>query len=133
MSRAWAKPITVPFTSPALPSTMALMLIPSFCKNSEDTFVGLIKEARPDLSALAPSEALTPPSFIAVRKNARSSTSPPSCLTTGAAFGIAMVKSSIDRTDWFSTAFKKSIFPARSSAATPNALVTEIVASKASF
>ena len=41
--------------------------------------VGLIKDARPDLSALAPSDALIPPSFIAVIKKAKSFTSPPSC------------------------------------------------------
>ena len=111
---------------------MPLIFIPRSPKNFEDFSDGLIREAKPDFSAFAPSDALIPPSFIAVRKNAKSSTVPPSCLTTGPAFGIAIVRSSIDVTDWFSTAFKKSIFPARSSAATPNALVTEIVASKAS-
>ena len=93
--------------------------------------LGLINDARPDLSALAPSDALMPPSFMAVKKNAKSSTDPPSCLTTGPALGIASVKSSIDTTVWFSTAFKKLILPARSSAAIPKALVTEIVVSKA--
>ena len=132
MSRASAKSITTPFTSPLLASTIPAMLMPSFCRNSEDTFVGLIREARPDFSAFAPSEALIPPSFIAVKKNARSSTSPPSCFTTGPAFGIAIVRSLIEVTVSFSTAFKKSIFFARSSAATPKALVTEIVADKAS-
>ena len=83
------------------------------------------------MSALAPSDALIPPSFIAVRKNARSSTEPPSCLTTGAALGIAIVKSSIERTVWFSTALRKSIFFARSSAAMPKELVNDIVVSSA--
>ena len=77
--------------------------------------VGLIRDARPDLSAFAPSDALTPPSFIADRKNARSLTSPPNCLTTGAALGIAVVISSRDTTVWFSTAFKKLIASANSS------------------
>ena len=89
--------------------------------------LGLINDARPDLSALAPSDALIPPSFIAVKKNARSSTSPPSCFTTGPAFGMAIVKSSIDTIVWFSTELRKSIFFPRSSAAMPNALVKEIV------
>ena len=89
-------------------------------------------DARPDFSALAPSEALIPPSFIAVRKKAKSSTSPPSCLTTGPAFGIAIVKSEIAVIVSFSTALRKSILLASSSAATPKAFVTEIVVSKAS-
>ena len=93
--------------------------------------VGLIIDARPDFNALAPSDALIPPSFIAVRKNARSSTFPPSCLTTGAALGIAIVKSSIERTVWFSTAFKKLIFCANSSADKPKAFCNEIVVSSA--
>ena len=93
--------------------------------------VGLINDARPDLSALAPSDALIPPSFIAVKKNARSSTDPPSCLTTGPALGIAIVRSSIDTTVWFSTALRKSIFFAKSSAAIPKAFVTDIVVSNA--
>ena len=88
-------------------------------------------DARPDFSALAPSPASIPPSFIAVIKNARSSTLPPSCLTTGAAIGIAVVRSSILVTDWFSTALRKSIFLARSSVAIPKAFVTDIVVSSA--
>ena len=55
------------------------MLTPRSPRNALAFADGLIKDARPDLSALAPSDALIPPSFIAVRKNARSSTSPPSC------------------------------------------------------
>ena len=69
---------------------------------------------------------------MAVRKKARSSTSPPSCLTTGPALGTAMVKSSMLTTVWFSTAFKKSVFLARSSVATPKALVRDIVVFRAS-
>ena len=107
------------------------MFTPSPAKNFDAFSDGLINDARPDLSALAPSDALIPPSFIAVRKNARSSTFPPSCWTTGPAFGIAIVKSSIDTTVWFSTALRKSIFFAKSSVATPNAFVTEIVVSNA--
>ena len=79
VSRASAMPRTIPFTSPLLASTMPLMLMPNPCINSLAFALGLIIEARPDLSALAPSDALMPPSFIAVRKNARSSTLPPSC------------------------------------------------------
>ena len=94
-------------------------------------FAGLIIDARPDLSALAPSDALIPPSFIAVIKNARSSTDPPSCLTTGPAFGIAIVKSSIERTVWFSTALRKLIFCANCSADIPKAFCKEIVVSRA--
>ena len=117
--------------SPLFASTIPLILIPRLPRNALALAEGLIKDARPDLSAFAPSDALMPPSFIAVRKNARSSTFPPSCFTTGPAFGIATVKSSIDTTVWFSTALRKSIFPANWSAATPNAFVTEIVVSNA--
>ena len=98
--------------SPLFASTIPLILTPRFPRKSLAFLDGLIKDARPDLSALAPSDALIPPSFIAVRKNAKSSTDPPSCFTTGPAFGIAVVKSSIDTTVWFSTALRKSIFPA---------------------
>ena len=131
LSRAFAKSITIPFTSPLLESTMPLRLMPKPCINSEAFSVGLISEARPDLRALAPSDALIPPSFMAVRKKARSSTSPPSCLITGPALGIAMVKSSMEVTVWFSTAFRKLIFFARSSVAVPNALVRDIVVASA--
>ena len=131
MSKALARAITVALTFPAFESTIDLILIPRLARNSLVFFAGLIMEARPDLSALAPSDALIPPSFIAVIKNARSSTSPPSCFTTGPAFGIAIVKSSIERTVWFSTALRKSIFDARSSAAKPKAFVREIVVSRA--
>ena len=131
MSSALASPTTVPFRSPALLSTIPFMLIPRPARNSLVFFAGLIIEARPDLSALAPSDALIPPSFIAVMKNARSSTDPPSCFTTGPAFGIAIVKSSIERTVWFSTALRKLIFCASSSDARPNAFVNDIVVSSA--
>ena len=106
--------------------------MPSFPTKSEAFWLGLIKDARPDFSALAPSDALIPPSFIAVRKKDRSLTSPPSCLTTGAAFGIAIVKSSMLRAVWFSTAFKKSTLFASSSVETLNASVRLIVVCNAS-
>ena len=109
MSNACAKPTTVLLISPLFASTIALILIPRSESIPAAFLDGLIKDARPDLSAFAPSDALMPPSFIAVIKNAKSSTLPPSCLTTGPAFGIATVKSSILRTVWFSTAFKKLI------------------------
>ena len=64
---------------PWFDSTIPLILMPSSPRNLLAFVDGLINDARPDLSALAPSDALIPPSFIAVRKNARSSTSPPSC------------------------------------------------------
>ena len=124
--------MTVPLMSPAFASTMPFRFIPRSSKNFADFSAGLINEARPDLSAFAPSEALMPPSRIAVKKNARSSMFPPSCLTTGAAFGIAIVKSDIAVIVWFSTAFKKSIFLARSAEAMPKALVKEIVVCRAS-
>ena len=131
MSSAFAKSITMPFTSPLLDSTIPFRLIPKPFMNSDAFSVGLISDARPDLSALALSDALIPPSFMAVRKKARSSTSPPSCLITGPAFGMAIVKSSMEVTVWFSTAFKKLIFFASSSVAVPNALVSEMVVANA--
>ena len=79
MSRASANAITVPLMSPLLASTIPLMFMPRLCKNFADFSAGLISEARPDFKALALSEALIPPSRIAVRKNVRSSMSPPSC------------------------------------------------------
>ena len=93
--------------------------------------VGLIRDARPDFNAFAPSDALIPPSFMAAMKNAKSFTSPPSCFTTGAAFGIAVVISSKDTTVWFSTEFKKLIASAKSVAAMPKALDKDIVVSSA--
>ena len=44
---------------------------------STATFVGLIKDASADLRAFAPSDALIPPSRIAVKYNAKSCTLPP--------------------------------------------------------
>ena len=79
MSSAFAKSMTVDLTSPEFASTMPFMFTPRPAKNFEAFSDGLINEARPDLRAFAPSDALIPPSFIAVRKNAKSSTSPPSC------------------------------------------------------
>ena len=131
VSNALAKPTTVPLRSPALLFTIPLILIPSPASISAAFLEGLIIEARPDLSALAPSDALIPPSFIAVMKNARSSTSPPSCLITGAAFGIAIVKSSIDKTVWFSTALRKLILLASCSEDIPKAFCKDIVVSRA--
>ena len=131
VSKACANPTTIPFISPLFASTSPLILIPRLPINFAALSDGLINDARPDLSALAPSDALIPPSFIAVRKNARSSTEPPSCLITGAAFGIATVKSSIESSVWFSTALRKLIFFASSSLDKPNALCKEIVVSSA--
>ena len=133
VSKALAIPITVALTSPLLFSTIPLTLILKPARKSDAFLLGLIMDARPDLSALAPSDALIPPSFIAVRKNVRSSTLPPSCLTTGAAFGIAIVRSSIEVTVWFSTALRKSIFPASSSVDEPKAFVSDMVVSSAWF
>ena len=131
VSNALANPTTVPFKSPALLLTIPLILIPRPASISDAFLEGLIIDASPDLSALAPSDALIPPSFIAVRKNARSSTDPPSCFTTGAAFGIAIVKSSIDKTVWFSTALRKLILVASCSEDIPNAFCRDIVVSNA--
>ena len=131
MSNAFAKSITVCFKFPTLPSTIPFILIPISASIAVAFSVGLINDARPDLSAFAPSDALIPPSRIAVKKNARSSTLPPSCFTTGPAFGIAIVKSSIAVMVWFSTEFKKLIFPAKSSAAKPKASVKDMVVNNA--
>ena len=67
----------MPTISPALPVTISSIETPQPVSKSLDTFVGLIIDASPDLSAFAPSAAFTPPSFIAVRSNAKSFTSPP--------------------------------------------------------
>ena len=115
MSNACAKPTTIARRFPALASTIPLILIPNPASISDALSVGLISEARPDFNAFAPSDALIPPSFMAVKKNAKSLTSPPSCLIIGATLGIAMVISSSDTTVWFSTAFKKSMLDAKSS------------------
>ena len=109
VSRACANPITVAFRSPLFLLTMLTMSMPKPCSISLALLVGLISDAKPDLSALAPSDALIPPSFMAVIKNAKSLTSPPSCWITGATFGIAVVISSRDVTVWFSTALRKLI------------------------
>ena len=69
----------------------------------------MIREAIADLIALAPSDAFTPPSFIAVKYNAKSFTSPPRDFTTGPALGIASTKSARLVDVWFSTALRKSI------------------------
>ena len=94
--------------------------------------VGLIIEARPDFNALADSAALIPPSRIAVRNSARSCTSPPSCLTTGPALGIATTRSLRDVEVWFSTALRKLIDSASSLVFKLNALCRDRVADIAS-
>ena len=83
--------------------------MPNPANISVATLVGLIRDAIADLIAFAPSAALTPPSFIAVRYRAKSFTSPPNALITGPAFGIASVKSARLVDVWFSTALRKSI------------------------
>ena len=85
-------------------------------------FVGLIIEARPDFNAFAASDALTPPSRIAVMYNAKSSTLPPNCFTTVPALGIASTKSFRVVEVWFSTAFKKLIDSVNSSVFDLNAV-----------
>ena len=55
------------------------MLIPTAAAAFDAALLGLIKDARPDLSALAPCAAEIPPSCIAAIKYAKSFTSPPSC------------------------------------------------------
>ena len=73
------------------------------------TFVGLMIDANADFKAFAPSDALIPPSRIAVRYSAKSCTSPPKAFTTGPAFGIASTKSARLVDVWFSTALRKLI------------------------
>ena len=133
MSRALAKSTTTPLTSPSFASIIPLRFTPNPLSTALALSVGLIRDARPDLSALAPCAALTPPSFIAAIKKARSLTSPPRALTTGATLGIASVISSSATTVWFSTAFRKSISPARSAEESPNAFCKDIVVSSALF
>ena len=99
---------------PALLVTICSKLIPSPMNISFATLVGLISEAKDDLIAFAPSDALIPPSFIAVKYKARSSISPPKDLTTGPAFGIASTKSLRVVEVWFSTALRKLIDSANS-------------------
>ena len=89
--------------------TISFKLIPIAPNDSCATFVGLINDARADFKALAPSDALIPPSFIAVKYKAKSFTLPPSPCTTGPAFGIASIKSARLVEVWFSTEFKKLI------------------------
>ena len=125
------KSVIIPIMSPLFLATRASMsmFIKAIC--SLALFVGLIKEARPDLRPLAAFSAVTPPSRIAVIITAKSSTSPPSPLTTVATLGIARDMSSIVKIVWFSTAFKKSIFDANSSLVTANAVCKEMVVSSA--
>ena len=105
--------------------------MPSVSKKSEAAFVGFTNRPRLDFRALAPSDAATPLSFIAAMKNARSFTSPPRALITGATFGIAVVISSRATTDWFSTAFRKLIASARPSEESLKAFCKEIVVASA--
>ena len=131
-SSAYPSCVMVPLRFPTLPSTMPTISIPnadSFCLAAS---VGLIILPSDDLIALAAWLALMPPSRMAVSINARSSTSPPSCCTTEPAFGMASLKSSMARMVWFSAAFRNAILPAKSSAAIPKALVSEMVVSRAS-
>ena len=128
---ASANSITVALRSPLFFVTISLALIPKAASISDALPVGLINAARPDLSALAPSDALIPPSFIAAMKNVKSFTSPPSCWITGATFGIAVVMSSRDTTVWFSTALRKFIESASLSEDIPKAFCNEIVVSRA--
>ena len=93
LSKADCRSVIVSVKFPALDVTILSISIPKPKNISLATFVGLIRDAIADLIALAPSDALTPPSFIAVRYNAKSFTSPPRDFTTGPAFGIASVKS----------------------------------------
>ena len=76
---ASANSITVALRLPLFFVTISLALIPKDLSISAALPVGLISDPRPDLSALAPSEALMPPSFIAAIKNVKSFTSPPNC------------------------------------------------------
>ena len=94
---------------------MSVNDIPNPANISFATLVGLIKDASPDFKALAPSDALIPPSLIAVKYNAKSSTLPPRPLIIGPALGIASTKSLRVVDVWFSTAFKKLIDSASSS------------------
>ena len=83
--------------------------MPSVLNLPTATSVGLIKDASADFRAFAPSEALIPPSLIAVIYKAKSSILPPNPLTTGPAFGIASTKSFRVVDVWFSTALRKLI------------------------
>ena len=132
VSRASARDITVPRKFPALASTIPTTSMPKLARRFLASSVGLINLPRDDLSAFAPWAADIPPSLIAVRKKARSSTSPPKAFTTEPAFGIASLKSSIDRIVWFSAAFRKFTLSDNSSIETPKALVREMVVSRAS-
>ena len=94
---------------PVFFATMPITSIPKSAINPTVCFVGLIKEASPDFNAFAPSDALIPPSLIAVMYKAKSSMLPPSCCITGPAFGIASTKSLRVVDVWFSTALRKLI------------------------
>ena len=109
LSKDFCSATIVPVRSPALDVTIPAISIPNPANISLATFVGLIRDAIADLIALAPSEAFTPPSFIAVRYRAKSCTSPPNDLITGPAFGIASVRSARLVDVWFSTALRKLI------------------------
>ena len=67
LSNAFCKDIIVPVKSPAFDDTIPAKSIPNPLNISFATLVGLIRDANADLIAFAPSEAFTPPSFIAVR------------------------------------------------------------------
>ena len=72
MSNPACKSKRVAVTFPALSFTIAFKLIPKSANLAIATSVGLIKEAKADLRAFAPSVALIPPSLIAVKYKARS-------------------------------------------------------------
>ena len=67
MSKAFCKSKRVLVKLPAFDVTIFLRSIPNPANNPVATLVGLISDANPDFSALAPSDALIPPSRIAVR------------------------------------------------------------------
>ena len=66
-SKAACKDKIVSVRFPAFLSTIPFKSIPILANCSVATLVGLISDAIADLIAFAPSDAFTPPSFIAVR------------------------------------------------------------------
>ena len=67
MSNAFCNSNIVPVKFPALFVTIPPRSIPNPANISLATLVGLISDAKDDLIAFAPSDALIPPSFIAVK------------------------------------------------------------------
>ena len=66
-SKAFCRSINKPVVSPVFLATIPITSIPKSDIIPTVCFVGLIRDARPDFKALAPSDALTPPSLIAVK------------------------------------------------------------------